>query len=454
MSHRDRLIEFTSEAAPHKRWRLKRLRVLGKGSFGLATLVENVAAADGGGGGGGGGAPPAPPELLVVKEVNLGCCKASERDSLFQEIRILKKVRHPNIVQFIDSFLDAGENMLYILMEYCDGGDLAELHERAMRRAPTRGLTEDEVWSVFIQLLMALRYLHFEHRILHRDLKPQNVFLTKAMVVKVGDFGVSTILSQSVDFAKTFCGSPYYLAPELCMEEPYNGKADLWSLGCILYELAAHGERPFKGRTLVSIIQNVIAAKFVPLDDLVADPPSPRALLKHGPPQFAGHGAELRRTVALLLKKLPDERASISRLLRLPTVRHRAVRGMLPPPLAAAAEYAAQFGWLPLASPMSSSAPATSPAASSVMSRQTSATLADGDEMSRTQLTIAMTSGAASVATRAPLAATLGADDDGSTLYDDDEFEEFDDDDEAEALERKVYAAWLEESHTAAPAGM
>lgn len=278
--------EFTLRGET-KIWRLRRIRVLGKGSYGLASLVEDL---DTG-------------EQLVSKDINLQCVKkASDLEDIMKEIKILKLVRHPNIVQFRDCCQDMAAMSMTIMMEYCDGGDLAQ--KLAQHQAGNARMSEDLIASILIQLLMALRYLHLDFKILHRDLKSANIFLTSAGVVKLGDFGVSTILGQSVEFAKTFCGSPLYLAPELCQEQPYDGKADLWSLGVVLYEMIAL-QRPFQAKNLVTLVLQITRAEYPPL----------------GPE--TGVSSDLRDIAASLLQRLPQSRPTIRRLLRLPyTVAH------------------------------------------------------------------------------------------------------------------------------------
>ena len=88
----------------------------------------------------------------------------------------------------------------------------------------------------FVQITLALQYIHSE-KILHRDLKTANIFLTSQDVLKVGDFGISAQLEHTLDMKHTCVGSPYYMSPEVCCDKPYNNKSDVWALGCVLYEL-------------------------------------------------------------------------------------------------------------------------------------------------------------------------------------------------------------------------
>jgi NIMA (never in mitosis gene a)-related kinase len=149
----------------------------------------------------------------------------------------------PYVVRYFDSFNDEGA--LGIVMELCSGGDL----QRALKaRAGGPPLAEAEVWRTFLHILLGVAYLH-SRRTLHRDLKTANVFLTGgsgAGSVKLGDLGVARVLGSETAFARTCVGTPYYLSPELCQNQPYNEKSDMWACGIILYELLT-GAVPFGG---------------------------------------------------------------------------------------------------------------------------------------------------------------------------------------------------------------
>jgi NIMA (never in mitosis gene a)-related kinase len=102
---------------------------------------------------------------------------------------------------------------------------------------------------------MGLRHIH-NRKVLHRDLKSQNIFLTKSNQVKIGDFGISKVLENTMDFAKTSLGTPYYLSPEICMGQKYDYKSDVWMVGCILYEMCTL-KRPFEGDSLNVVINKI-----------------------------------------------------------------------------------------------------------------------------------------------------------------------------------------------------
>ena len=118
-------------------------------------------------------------------------------------------------------------------MEYCDNGDLYNyLKEKKEKNMP---LKEDLIWKIFIKITLGLAIIH-KMKILHRDLKTMNIFLSKDMEIKIGDLGVAKELNQA-SFANTLIGTPYYLSPEICEDKPYNQKSDIWALGVILYEM-------------------------------------------------------------------------------------------------------------------------------------------------------------------------------------------------------------------------
>ena len=126
-----------------------------------------------------------------------------------------------------------------------------------------RNLSEAKIWKFFIEMSLGLHYLH-SFRILHRDIKTINMFLGKDDKVKIGDLGVAKLLNQTNNMAHTIVGTPYYLSPELCEEKPYNHKSDIWSLGCVLYELATF-KHPFEANNQGALILKIVRAKFNPI---------------------------------------------------------------------------------------------------------------------------------------------------------------------------------------------
>ena len=221
--------------------------ILGKGSFGLARLCTRKT--DG--------------KEVVIKFIT--SLSKKEQASALTEIRILGSLEHPNVIRYIESFED--QSSICIVTEYAEEGDL-HLFIRS-RVNNKKHITEDEAMSVSTQVCMALKYLH-ANKILHRDLKPANIFLSRGMVVTLGDFGVATVLKATQNMVKTFCGTIHYLSPEVCEEQPYNNKADLWAAGCCLYEMLTL-RRAFEAKSVLQMGLNICAAKYEPLGENISE---------------------------------------------------------------------------------------------------------------------------------------------------------------------------------------
>ncbi|XP_034555549.1 serine/threonine-protein kinase Nek2 [Notolabrus celidotus] len=180
-------------------------------------------------------------KILVWKELDYGTMAESEKQMLVSEVNLLRELKHPNIVRYYDRIIDRTNATLYIVMEYCEGGDLSSLINRCIKER--RYLEEQFILRVMAQLMLALKECHRRSdsraTVLHRDLKPANIFLDIKQNVKLGDFGLARILNHDTSFAKTFVGTPYYMSPEQVNRMSYNEKSDIWSLGCLLYELCA-----------------------------------------------------------------------------------------------------------------------------------------------------------------------------------------------------------------------
>jgi NIMA (never in mitosis gene a)-related kinase len=258
------------------------VRSLGRGSYGRVDLATVKATGD----------------LVAIKKVKLDTLSTAERAKAADEVRLFSSLVHQNIVGYKDSFRD--QKSLYIVMEYVDGGDL----EQRIVNREGRPLSETEILSTFVQILLALSYLHEKH-ILHRDLKPDNIFLTSLGIVKLGDFGVAKTLEHTTDFAKTLIGTPYYLAPELWESQPYNMPADIWSLGAVLYEMACL-KKPFNGRTPTELLVAVMRKSRAPVpDDYSQD-------LRDLIDKMLSHEPSARPTAAAI-KKLPFIRSAIEK---------------------------------------------------------------------------------------------------------------------------------------------
>ncbi|XP_014051286.1 serine/threonine-protein kinase 36 isoform X4 [Salmo salar] len=170
-----------------------------------------------------------------------------ELRNLKREIDIMRGLQHPNIVLLLDSF--ETEREVVVVTEYAEG-ELFQILE------DDGNLPESQVCDIACQLVSALYYLH-SHRILHRDMKPQNILLGKGGVVKLCDFGFARAMSVSTLVLTSIKGTPLYMSPELVEEKPYDHTADLWSLGCILYELHT-GAPPFYTNSIFQLVQLIV----------------------------------------------------------------------------------------------------------------------------------------------------------------------------------------------------
>ncbi|CAE8709746.1 unnamed protein product [Polarella glacialis] len=186
-------------------------------------------------------------------------------------------------------------------MEYADGGDLSAALRRRKDESPTLGFTTDDSLAILAQVLQALQHMHAK-RVLHRDIKAQNIFLTASGLVKLGDFGVSKVLEQTAGAAQTVIGTPSYFAPEVCESKPYGSKADIWSLGVVLYELLSL-KQPFQAHNIAALVIRIITQE---------PPPLPETCGQH-----------VQELVSCTLRKLPEERPAASELLNRQEVRRR-----------------------------------------------------------------------------------------------------------------------------------
>lgn len=176
----------------------------------------------------------------------------------------MSKLENKYIVKMYESF--TSDLKINIIMEFCENGDLGLLLKRQMGRS----LAEEKIWKFFIEMCLGIHYLH-QNRILHRDIKTINMFLTKDDMIKIGDLGVAKMLNQTANMAHTVVGTPYYLSPELCEEKPYNNKSDIWSLGCVLYELCTL-KHPFEAQNQGALILKILRGKYPPISSSYSKP--------------------------------------------------------------------------------------------------------------------------------------------------------------------------------------
>jgi len=202
-------------------------------------------------------------KLLIAKTCELTCLSAKERGKALQEVTLLRHLAHPHIVEYYDNF--CADDTLVIIMQYCEGGDLSSyIKDMATQKMRIR---EAQIMTYLVQVLQALQYIHQE-RILHRDLKSSNLFLMeRKSVIKLGDFGISRVLEDSVAVAHSVVGTPYYMSPEVCESKPYTYKSDVWALGCVLYELCML-KHAFSADNLLGLVYKIVSEDYEPLPRL------------------------------------------------------------------------------------------------------------------------------------------------------------------------------------------
>ncbi|KAL4463886.1 hypothetical protein ABPG74_005823 [Tetrahymena malaccensis] len=214
----------------------KEIEVIGRGNFGSATLVEKLDNK----------------KQYIAKKIVLSSLNPKQQDSALQEAQLLKDLNHKNIVSYIESFKE--EDLLIIIMEYCEHGDLAFHIKR--KKQKKEYFPEMLIVNWFYELALSIKYIH-EKKILHRDIKTSNIFITKDGTIKIGDFGISKVLENTTSVANTVVGTPYYMSPEVCESKPYTYKSDIWALGCVLYELCAL-EHAFESNNLLGLIFKIV----------------------------------------------------------------------------------------------------------------------------------------------------------------------------------------------------
>ncbi|KTG03296.1 hypothetical protein cypCar_00010192 [Cyprinus carpio] len=192
------------------------------------------------------------PDYVAVKIIDKTQLNPTSLQKLFREVRIMKVLNHPNIVKLFEVI--ETEKTLYLIMEYASGGEVFDYLVAHGR------MKEKEARAKFRQIVSAVQYCH-QKRIVHRDLKAENLLLDADMNIKIADFGFSNefIIGSKLD---TFCGSPPYAAPELFQGKKYDGpEVDVWSLGVILYTLVS-GSLPFDGQNLKELRERVLRGKY------------------------------------------------------------------------------------------------------------------------------------------------------------------------------------------------
>ena len=192
-------------------------------------------------------------KIYALKKVKLLNLNEKEKINSLNEVRILASVKSNYVISYKEAFFDEKDSTLGIVMEYADNGDL---YKKILEYKNKKKYFEEvEIWKIFIQLVKGLKALH-DLQILHRDLKSANVFLFKDGNAKLGDLNVSKVARRGLGYTQT--GTPYYASPEIWKDLPYDNKSDIWSLGCVLWEMITL-HPPFRAKNMDELYKKVLS---------------------------------------------------------------------------------------------------------------------------------------------------------------------------------------------------
>ena len=228
-------------------------------------------------------------KIYALKCVQISKLSSIERQNSLNEIRLLASINHKNIISYKESFYSEENQTLNIILEYADDGDLQT--KIISKKKFGCFFEEKTIWSIFIQMVKGLNELH-KRKIIHRDLKSANIFLMKNGICKLGDLNVAKVVENGL--LRTQTGTPYFASPEIWEDKPYSFKSDIWSIGCILYQMAGL-KMPFQGKNIKEVYYNLKNINIPPLPEI--------------------YSPDLMYMVKKLLKLNPDQRPSTQEIL-------------------------------------------------------------------------------------------------------------------------------------------
>ncbi|CAG9320770.1 unnamed protein product [Blepharisma stoltei] len=256
------------------------IKPIGQGKFSIVYKAERIS-------------DNTPVALKMIKIFDM--MDPAQRDKCLKEVRLLESLDHTNIIKYLDSFI--ADNELLIAIEWAEKGDLKRIIKRA--QIEESSIEESKIWEYMYQIASALKHMH-DKRIMHRDLKPANIFISADNSLKLGDLGLGRYLSSQTIEAFSRVGTPLYMSPEVLKGNGYDWKSDVWSLGCVVYELACL-RSPFKQEdqkmSLYDLFNTINKGEFPPLPDRYSE--------------------ELRQLVNSMIQIDPKNRLSIDQIVEL-----------------------------------------------------------------------------------------------------------------------------------------
>jgi len=236
--------------------------------------------------------------IYFLKSTLINKSEEDDKKSAINEIKILSSLNHPNIIKFKEAFYDKSSKSINLVLEFPDNGNLSNKINFALKNKMY--MEECIIWNVLTQILHGLNYLH-HNGICHRNLISKNIFLNKNRTVKISNFAASCILGKNKMLTEQV-GTPFYTAPEIWNEQPYNYKCDIWSVGCIIYELTSLS-LPYTGNSVDILYKNIMNKKYKPI------------------PEF--YSENLKKIINYMLISDPSKRPSTDFLLNYPNIKEK-----------------------------------------------------------------------------------------------------------------------------------
>ena len=256
-----------------------KVRLLGQGAHGKCYLARDEQG-----------------KKVVIKQTDMRHLDEDEKMNAVLEGKLLEAFRHPYIIQFHEVYRTQ-TGKLCIVMDNAGAGDLkTRLTAQNGARIP-----EEQIIDWFVQIALAVKHVH-DRKVLHRDIKSQNIFMTETGQIKLGDFGIARTLDRTSEMADSVVGSPLYLSPEIVMAKPYNFKSDIWSMGVVLYEMCEL-KVPFMSNSIQGLVVKIAEGDFEPIDEF--------------------YSVSMNNLVNMCLEMDPNDRPNINTILRLPFIQER-----------------------------------------------------------------------------------------------------------------------------------